>query len=376
MNTMCGSMGMGMGGMGMMNPMMMGAMNPMMGMMGRHGMHHMMNPMMGGMMGGMGMNPMMGGMMGMHGHHGMHGMHHMMNPMMSGMGMGMGGMGMMNPMMGGMGMMGGGGYGHHHHHKKMRSMFGSTSSSGSGSSSSDSADGVQPHIVVNDLSKSTKKKRKKRRIRRLQELQPNESMQSDVMPLTAVTVEKCVWTQREVVCIRFGAESEEEEEEGHSVSIEVEYATMDLVDSVEDRKSDLVESGYRGQRNGEIYDTNEWTIDDMVANNAQIYECHDHFDLFEEVCIEKWQLQEEEVTVLLKGGESGDLEYVLTEKEGWNEVVVMANEGGRGKEMVRECRQILVHCTLCIEMTVDAVTRNIDRILKVAISSPAVNGMP
>merc|ERR1719295_1337313 len=336
-------MGMGMGGMGMMNPMMMGMMNPMMmGMMGHHG------------------------MMGMHGmHHMMHGMHHMMNPMM----MGMGGMGMMNPMMGGMGMMGG--YGqhiHHHHHGRGRHSM---------SSSSDSSDGG-PQIVVNDMSSRSSHKKKKRRIRRLQEIQDVQEvdvMDYDLMPLTPVTVEKCVWSQREVVCIRYGEESESSD---YAVTIEVEYASMDLVDSVEDKESNLVESGYHGQQNGEMYDTNEWTIEDMEAHNAQIYECHDNFDLFEEVCIEKWQLQEEEVTVLLKGGENGDLEYVLTEKKGWNEVVVLANGGGNGNgmEKVRVCRQILVDCTLCVEMTVDVVTENIAQILKVAISSPAVNGLP
>ena len=74
--------GMGMTGMGGMNPTM-GGMNPAMGGMGMTGMGGM-NPMMGGMnpmMGGM--NPMMGGM----------------NPMMGGMNPMMGGM---NPMMGGM----------------------------------------------------------------------------------------------------------------------------------------------------------------------------------------------------------------------------------------------------------------------------------
>ena len=90
------------------------------------------------------------------------------------------------------------------------------------------------------------------------------------------------------------------EQQGNGVIIELVYATMDLVDSKEDKGLNLLALRSNGV-DPERLETNEWTIQDMLAENGQIFECHDNFDLFDEICIEKWQLQQNDITVLLFG---------------------------------------------------------------------------
>merc|ERR1712050_816058 len=57
---------------------------------------------------------------------------------------------------------------------------------------------------------------------------------SENMISTKMTLEKCTWTEREVVCMRYS------EQQGNGVIIELEYATMDLVDSKEDKGLNLL----------------------------------------------------------------------------------------------------------------------------------------
>ena len=165
--------------------------------------------------------------------------------------------------------------------------------------------------MISDSSGGKKQKKKYKFKRRLQEdytkdVFPTYSENTDLFPThsqnmnpsvsSKMTQEKCTWTEREVVCMRYS------EQQGNGVIIELEYATMDLVDSKEDKGLNLLALRSNGVDNSvERLETNEWTIEDMLAENGQIFECHDNFDLFDEICIEKWQLQQNDITVLLFG---------------------------------------------------------------------------
>merc|ERR1712183_1101735 len=150
----------------------------------------------------------------------------------------------------------------------------------------------------------------------------------------ALTMEKCTWTDREAVCMRYTELTE-------GVQIEMEYSAIDLEDTVNTVSlQDLWQSG--------SFRTNEWTIEELYPDGAQIYECHDNFEMFDEVCIEKWQLQENDITLLLKG--ERDFEFTLHDaihvSTGWTEVTVI----GMG-DRHRVCRMLTDDSSrLCVEM--------------------------
>merc|ERR1712083_1239069 len=136
-----------------------------------------------------------------------------------------------------------------------------------------------------------------------------------------LTMEKCTWTDREAVCMRYTEYTETE------VRIELEYSAIDLEDTI---RTDSLENIWKSG----TFRTNEWTIEDLYPDGAQIYECHDNFELFDEVCIEKWQLQENDITLLLKG--ERDFEFTLHDaSDVWTEVTVI----GKGDRR-RVCRMV------------------------------------
>merc|ERR1712062_504497 len=190
------------------------------------------------------------------------------------------------------------------------------------------------------MKKSSKKAIKFKTRRRMEEIESTDSVDSfDFMETpAALTMEKCTWTDREAVCMRY---TELTEGTTDGVQIEMEYSAIDLEDTINTvNLQDVWGAG--------TFRTNEWTIEDLYPDGAQIYECHDNFELFDEVCIEKWQLIENDITLLLKG--ERDFEFTLHDaidvSTGWTEVTVI----GMG-DRHRVCRMVEDN-RLCVEMRV------------------------
>ena len=114
--------------------------------------------------------------------------------------------------------------------------------------------------------------------------------------------------------------------------------------------------------------TSEWRMEDMEVANTQIYECHDNFAEFDEICIEKWKLNEDEIAVIVKDEHKGDLEFSLTDSGEWMQVFRVNGDGKR------VCTQISGK-KLCVDFTLDTdtdtETEQIQRIDRIFIKQMA-----
>jgi len=252
--------------------------------------------------------------------HGMHGMHH-------GMGMGMGmhpmmgmhhgmhgmhGMGMMNPMMNPM-MMGG-----HMGHMGMMGMHPGMMGM--------PQQQQQPLVQVNDMSKHGHAQSDSAERRRLQE--SDDESDEDELSVSAM---KCLQLHG-VVCVRGDVQ-------GGTVSVEYTPSDNVSVGSVS---------------------TEEWRVEDMKVGSAQIYECHDHFDFVESLCVEKWKLDDGDVAIVAKHKTAGDLEFALDAEEAWTHIYHFAEDERR------LCRELLGR-TLCVEVVDDAQSGRVSKIERIYI---------
>jgi len=192
-------------------------------------------------------------------------------------------------------------------------------------------------VQVNDMSKHGKASSDSADRRR--RLQADDGDDEDGLRMT---VKKCLWLGGVVgeVCVS-------REMEG---SVEVEYGDVGDVD-------DVMVKG--------TVDTEEWRVEGMSVGAAQIYECHDHFEFMESVCVEKWKLDEGEVVVVAKHETAGDMEFALDAEDVWAKVFHFADEkaGTRGRRM---CREVLER-TLCVDVADDEDSGRVRKIERIYI---------